>query len=650
MRPTRRPAGPAAGTLVLITALGVSGCVSLPTAQSPGGLSSQNSSQGSNVRIWPQPPSASDRPNQIVEQFLQAAAATVSEPQGSGQGQPQYIAEQYLTGPAAANKTWDSGQVAVLSSLNSVQALPDAGCGGLDNCWGFTGDLVGGVDGQGMYSAAQPAEGTPGGSDGAGQSTQYAFHVTQNADHVYQIDQLPTGFGAALTQEDFAASYGNFNLYYLNRAAPTRSLIPVSVYLRSSVGDQAQATTLADDLFGNEPSWLVPVAGNATPAPALRSLSIQPSSGLATVTVGKLADCVTGQQACYSLAVQLMATFTGIASISGVQVCAVDGSCSSQVVPGDLQSFGLGSNPRAAAGQPIAYYLDPTSHQVWSLSAAGKGQAAKIGAASAQYGQLAVSSPFSTQNQVAALVNPAGTQLSLGYPGSSTAPVEHFAGTSLGSLSWDDFGVLWFTDTAADGTVQVYRMNTAADQVTVQRVSFVGLSAGQTVRSVAVAPDGQRLAVVVQDAAGDSYSVPIGIVGQSGGGWSVNVIADTNEVANGWSNVSQVAWRDGTVLGVLGSPQASVADTIWELHSDGSQVVDPATEQLLNIGPPKNLVSFGWAANGELLAATQAPPATGATPPAAGAAAANLLSFSNAVTGWSVLVPGTLGNLPAASS
>jgi Lipoprotein LpqB beta-propeller domain len=649
MKPTVRPAGPAAGVLALITALTASGCVSLPTAQSPGGLSSQNSSQGSNVRIWPQPPDSSDRPNQIVEQFLQAAAATVSEPLGAGQGQPQYIAQQYLTGSAAADKAWDSGQVAVLSSLNSVQALPDASCGGLDDCFGFTGDLVGGVDDQGMYSAARPAEGSPTGADGAGPTTQYAFHVTENAKHVYQIDQLPTGFGAALTQQDFAASYSNFNLYYLNHAAPTKSLIPVPVYLRSSVSDQTQATTLANDLFGNEPSWLVPVAGNAAAAPIVKSLSIQPSNGLTTVTVGKLGNCTSGQQACYSLAIQLLATFTGIASISGVQVCALDGSCSSPVFPGDLQSFGLGSNPRAASDQPIAYYLDPTGHQVWSLSSSGKGQPDKVGSATAQYGQLAVSPPGSAQNQLAALVNPAGTALSLGYPGSSVSPVQHFTGTSIGSLSWDDFGVLWFTDTAADGTVQVYRMDTTASQVTVQPVSFVGLGSG-AVRSVAVAPDGQRLAVVIQGAGGSTYSVNVGIVQQLASGWSANVAEDGNEVANGWSNVSQVAWRDGTVLGVLGSPQASSADTIWELHSDGSQVVDPATQQLLNIGPPKNLVSFGWAANGELLAATQPQsPASGATPPASGGSAANLLSFSNTVTGWSVLVPGTLGNLPAAS-
>ena len=69
----------------------------------------------------------------------------------------------------------------------------------------------------------------------------------------------------------------------------------------------------------------------------------------------------------------------------------------------------------------MAYYLDPTAHQVWSLVGA-RGQAAKMGPATAQYGQLAVSPPTSVQNPLAAVTNMAGTQLSLGYPGSSVTP------------------------------------------------------------------------------------------------------------------------------------------------------------------------------------------------------------------------------------
>ncbi|HEV2636063.1 MAG TPA: LpqB family beta-propeller domain-containing protein [Actinocrinis sp.] len=633
--------------LALCAALALGGCVSLPTAKSPGSLSSQTAGPGADVRIWPQAPNAADSPSQIVEEFLQAAVATATEPTGAGQGQPQFIADEYLTGQA--QKSWDPGEVSVFSNLNSVTELTDGvSCNGADNCYGFTGNLVGDVDDQSMYTAAPPVQSA---AAGATQSVPYAFHVTQNAKHIYQIDQVQPGFGAALTQEDFAASYSNYNLYYLNQAAPTKSLVPVPVYLRSSVSDQAQATTLADDLFGDEPSWIAPIARNSAAKPTLKALSIQPSNGMATVAVGQLGDCTGNEQVCYNLAVQLLATFTGIASINGVTVCTPDGTCSQAVFPNDLQFFGLGTNSRLPSTQPVAYYLDPASHQVWSLAGTGKGQAAKVGAATAQYGQLSVSPPNTGQNQLAALTNPAATELSIGYPNSAINPVQHYAGTSVGSLSWDDFGKLWFTDTAADGTVQVLRMDTSGPQVAVQQVGFIGLNPDTAVKSVAIAPDGQRLAVVLQGPA-STYNVDLGIVQQVRGKWIVDVGSDANQIANSWSNVSQVAWRDGTVLGVLGSPQSAAADTIWELHSDGSQVVDPSTQELLNIGPPKNLVSFGWAANGELLAATQAPTAApGATAPPTSPPAADptLLSFSNAAMGWTLLGPGTLGNLPPAA-
>jgi Lipoprotein LpqB beta-propeller domain len=656
VRPARWPAGrprtAAALGSALAGALVLSGCVSLPTAQTPGGLSSQNSAQGSDVRIWPQPPAAGIDPRDIVEGFLQAAAATVSEPPGGGQ--PLSIAQSYLTGEAS--KEWDSGEVSVFSSLNSVSLLPDStngqGCYGLTGCFGFTGNLVGQIDDEGTYVVApadQPSS-TIGGVTQSG--SPYPFHLTENAKHVYQIDHLPLGLGAALTQEDFAASYSNYNLYYLNDAQPTKSLIPVPLYLRSSVSDQMQATTLANDLFANELGWPVqnPVAKNAVSSPSLKSLSIQPSNGLATVVVGGVTDCMTtSEPACYSLAVQLLATFTGIASITSVVACSPDGTCSGPVFPKDLHAYGLGSS-RPLAGQPVAYYLDP-SHQVASLTG-GKGQADKMGPSTSQYGQLAVSPSADGQNPPAAVTNMAGTTLSLGYPGTNAVPVQHYSGTSIGNLSWDDFGTLWFTDTAADGSTQVYRMNTAATPPTVQPVTITGVDPG-TIRGLSIAPDGQRLALITQT--GSYYSVGVGLVTQKDGKWQAG--GSVSQIASNWATVSQVAWRNGTVLGVLGSPLSSEADTIWELHSDGSQVVNPVTQQVLDIGPPKNLVGFGWASDGTLLAATQPQSAAGgATPPATPASGAgstgsggNILSFSATSLVWTSLVPGTLGNLPAAS-
>ena len=641
--------------LVLTTTLGIAGCVSLPTTGSPDNTGSQNSGQGSDDQIWAQAPVLNESPEQIVDDFLQAAAAAAS---ATGDASAQTtIARKYLTATALAN--WDPREISVYSSLSNVIST-DTPTGSL-GYYGFTGNQIGTVSDLGRYTV------TP------NTTAVTNFHVVTLRPGVNRIDWLPQGFGAALTQEEFAASYNNYSLDFLNRSAPATSMIPVPVYLRANASDHDQASVLARELFGG-PGPLSSVADNALTAPTLKSLVIQ-SDGTAMVTVGNAAVCDDQPQDCGTLARQLLATFNGVNSISSVQVVSPSGAL-----------LGPPAQPPPTAnptdpGAVIAYYLG-SNHQVYSLDGrlSDPGNPASIGPAASQYNQLAVGQ-ITYGGSVAAMTSPDNTKLLLSTnpfapagPSSWSSVQTRYTGTYISGLSWDDFGGLWFTDTPAGGATEVYRLDESKPQATPQPVTVIGLPAGDSIKSVAVAPDGRRLAVVVEypnpNTAGTVDDLIIGTAQQVGTTWTVNVGPNESQsAAQQWSSITQVAWRDGGVLGVLGSPQTgvanTVANTIYELRTDGSLVIDPATREQVSIEPLKYLVTFSWASGGVLLADNQVPapaptttsgqPATATPTPTPAPSSStdpenqNLLCMPSGGTNWEPRAIGTLGTLPAAS-
>jgi Lipoprotein LpqB beta-propeller domain len=599
--------------LALVATMAAAGCVSLPTTGEPSNTAALNANDGSAVRIWAEAPRPGEGPVQIVDDFLQAAAA--SEQADGGQAN---VAQQYLTtalqnpGPAQ----WDQREVLIFNNIGSVTPVPDE-----VGEYEFSGDQIGTVNDSGVYTTTTDTFPAP----------SYQFHVVLVKGQ-YRIDQLPPGFGVALTQADFAASYSNYNLEYLNRAQPTASMIPLPVYLRSSASDYDQADELANELF-SEPNWLESIAENAVGAPTLKSLVIQPT-GIAEVTINDNGVCEVETGACATLATQLLATFTGITSIIGVQVNGQNGNPLGSADALSLKPYGFGGSGPANPEAPIAYYLGANG-QVFFLD--GKvsdgGAKASIGPANAKYGQLSVGQN-AAGNAVAALTDTTDTKLFLGTPGSTTTEqlATRYTGTAISSLSWDDFGGLWFMDTTTGGT-DVYRLDSTQVQSMPQKVEISNLTLGSTIKSIAVAPDGQRLAVVVEDDDGN-YDLDIAIVQNVHDAWIVD-LGPAEIAANQWSLITQVAWRDSSVLGVLGSPQKNLAGTINELRADGSPLIDSATQAVVSITPLSYITSFGWA-GGTLLAVTQ--------PPTGSASDIQFLQLAPGIgTNWIQRLPGSSG-------
>lgn len=562
--------------LVPLIVLFTGGCVSLPANTAVNSVSKQaNTGSGSDVRIWPQGPTPADRPEAIVEGFLQTAASDPSNVD---------IAKAYLTGDALKN--WDPDKVVVFSEESSVTPIASEAA-----ALQLNGTEVATVSDTGVYQPVQNP-----------QSTSYRFHVVDDGKNGYRIDELPLGgdFGIPLTQEAFRSDYTTYYLYYVNQDYPAESMIPVPVYLRTQSSDAATAQSLAGALLDGPPDWLNGAAGIATPQIALaaqNAVVIGPDD-TALVSVKSPNYCTAHTKAaCSQLADELLATFSSLGSINRVKV--VDGAGAvlgtSLSVDDVMTDYHIGVVTSKA---PAFYYLDSVNQRVTYSDGHDAPLTEQVGSNDRKYGQLAVTS-FRRQT-IAAVVDSTGTKLYLGVPGSTDPPVLVQTGHKISWLTWDALGHLWFLDTEG-GIPSVYRLDiTNGFQAKPQLVNVYGTDG--VVQQLSVAPDGLRIAVVYGAPGAvvgtGPYSLAIGIVDDAAAQISINLDFGINQpVVNQWTNIVDADWHGSQSLAVLGAPQQSSPLAIYELNPDGSPVVSSSDLNAVIINPPSSATGIEWSGN-----------------------------------------------------
>ena len=573
------PARRAILALVPLLVLFTAGCVSLPANSAVNSVSKQaNTGSGSDVRIWPQGPTPEDRPEAIVEGFLQTAASDPSNVD---------IAKAYLTGDAL--KDWDPDKVVVFSEESSVTPIATE-----SDALQLNGTEVATISDTGVYQPVQNPQSTP-----------YRFHVVHDAKNGYRIDELPLGgdFGIPLTQEAFRSDFTTYYVYYVNQDAPAESMIPVPVYLRTQSSDAATAQSLASTLLDGPPDWLDGAAAIATPQIALASQNavvIGPDD-TALVSVKSPNYCTAhSKAACSQLADELLATFSSLGSINRVKVVTTAGATlgTSLSVDDVMTDYHIGVVTSKAAA---FYYLDSVNQRVTYSDGHNAPIDMQVGPADRKYGQLAVTDY--RRQTIAAVVDSTGTKLYLGVPGSSAAPVQVSTktGHKISWLTWDALGHLWFLDTAG-GVASVYRLDITNGLQAEPQLADVYGTEGGTVQQLSVAPDGLRIAVVYGEpgiAAGSSqYSLAIGVVDDSAAQLSINLdFGVTQPVVNGWTNIVDADWHGSQSLAVLGSPQSSSPLAIYELNPDGSPVVSSTDLNAVTINPPSSATGIEWSGN-----------------------------------------------------
>ncbi len=497
------------------------------------------------VVIWPSPPVASEQADQIVTGFLEAARS------GSAN---LSIADAYLT--SAAQAKWKSEQNTVIVLADNSQTYPqqagqgtssaqespavdqqDAGGSGFDAAEQVQGDLIGEVGSSGLYSAKNGA-------------VTYAFGLdyTKNG---FRIASLPDGFGVLMERSDFESSYSRHDVYFEN-AQYDGALIPTQIYLPAIDTDQDLANAMTR--FVVQGAADRPGAGvqDSLRGAVLKGVQLQ-NDGSATVTIDSREACVKDGNPCHLLSQQLLATLNSMST--KVTSVTVTDQANNKPYPSDSESSqtSYGVSPGTTVGRTFHAIADDGTVEVESVGAFGSGSPNPLayGPAKTKFKQVALDPVQSSSAPQLALVSQDGTrvyvprkqdgsgQLTQVYPSSSGRP-----GGTVGALSWDAYGVLWFT-VAQGGTTEVYRYG----QDSLSQVVVSGLEGRIT--QVAAAPDGSRVAVAYKDSTGGSW-IKIGAVASEGdSGWLLQ-LNQAETVAADWSQITDFDWYNEDSLAILG--------------------------------------------------------------------------------------------------
>jgi hypothetical protein len=431
----------------------------------------------------------------------------------------------------------------------------------------------------------------------------------------FRIDSLPAEFGIALTQEAFRQYYTPYNAYYYVNIgqASADSMIPVPVYVRSALSDQDAATQLTGSLLLGAPAQFEGVAQTAVNRIQVAGINIT-QNGVAQVTLKPQSVCTApAHLPCSKLADELLATFAGLGSISEVEV--TDQALGPQVSLGDshninavMQTYHITVNTQKQNAADL-YYIDPATAK--DDPAAGRllvrlaGKASDpvlAGPADRKYGQVAVGTDPSTRQTMLALTDPSDSNLYLVEPGSTQPPASLFTGSDIKSLSWDAFGHLWFI-AAIGGQETLFRVDASGGTPQVHQATAQMGSEDGPIQHVSAAPDGRRVAVVYADSTG-VLKLSISVEHSIGPRIYLDLADGAGqEIAAGWSSISDVEWNSSQTLAILGNEQSTAAPTISEVYTDGSPVFTQPDLNPVVISPPVGATSIAWTATGVLVAA-----------------------------------------------
>jgi len=578
----------------LLTGLAVSvaGCVGMPNSGSPGTFSAtpKDTSQDSDfIGTVPAGPGPNWSPNDIVTGFLNA---TVSYPAYSA------IAEEYLASSVPRN--WaPNWSVTVVDQVN-VSPVATFSDGGRRAVVDVTGTVQASFNGTGQYVGVQQ------GRNGT-VTTDQQFTLVKEGKQ-WRITNPPKN--RILTEPDFAQVYKPQDLYFLDSTGEV--LVPDAVFVPTGTSSASLATNLVRALLNNpQPKWL---QGSPTP-PAVTAFPPQSTAKNIDVTVdGPTATVnLTGTAARASpadralMATQLVWTLTGQpGSPPNIQAVQLEfngkpWTPSSPPCPGAAaqgpplkQAMYDCKNPYPVATSSSFYYV--ANGQAWSRCAseaqATTGSVGEVVPVFDRTGAARLDQPCKSQVQASssavpppqahapfplsmvatspdgkylAGVSPNGKTVTVWASGdakpSSTLPLP-----GVTAITWDRRDYLWVAQ--GDTTTMVLLGSNNSnnhDQIS------NGLPPGK-IRGLSIAPDGVRVAAIVQAASGPEVDLAAIDSGKPGSGLSANPlqrtsIGSTVQLGPNIPNPIALTWYDADDLLVLDG--AGDQTSLWEVPVDG---------------------------------------------------------------------------------
>jgi hypothetical protein len=520
----RRPA--VAALLVLVAT--VSACSTVPSSSPTVQITQAPQRPAEQIGIEPLPPEAGATPEEIVRNYIDAAASNVV-------GHP--VAREYLT-PEAGESWSDEPGITIIDSDFATVTREESQVE-------VTATLVGTVDDRGVFSV------------GGTEVFAREFSLTE-VDGEWRITDPPQGLVMLLP--DFERLYDQVDLYFPDPTA-TR-IVPDPRYL---IGGDAQPTVVIDRLL-------------AGPSPALAAGVLTPFAGVALRTsvevqrLGAVVDLTGLSPDSGPQLSQISATLVWTLQQLGIRTVEVqvdgepvrlDGVPVAQTV-----DDWPGVDPGAVPVDAVGHYLD---NGVLRLVPDGRPAPGPAGA-----GAYALTS-------AAAVADPRSGELSyLAGVRSDAAGAALLAGPYGGELTTLLSGQTLSAPTVAatrteawvlrDGTSVVRIPFNGAPQA-VSTPTLPGLGRATVLR---LSPDGVRAVVVVDGT--DGSTLHVGTVVRTEDG--AVALRDLRAVVPTVAQVVDVAWEDGGSLLLLAGDAAEGDVVPYSVGVDGYGLVDEPTAGL----------------------------------------------------------------------
>lgn len=550
---SRRPGRLTVVVTALVAAAALaSGCSVIPAGNSPQPASIPGPPAGGGpcCGLLVRPPQVGWQAPEVVSNFLLASAIVAHNYQ---------VAREYLTGDAV--KSWHPG--AGVTILAKEPTLSYQNRRGITEPGGKQSVLVTGQELARLSSTGQyiPA---PGGA----QAPREEFTL-RTVNGILKIATLSSGNkplrGLLLTNALFRLVYAPRNLYYLG--GRNRQLLPYPVYVPKQ--GTGPAATLVRDLIQGPSGWLQGAARTAFPPRSHLAGPIQvfpgPSGGrTALVNIDVPPHSVgLSERAIAQVVATLTSSPYGAALFRAVKI-EINGHLWPPQHPGQAlgQSFYQRYIPQAAAGTK-AYYLSQDGGLRTLAAGAVRGTAVLRAGGTSQVAlsRIAISPRGGKELELAGLSGPENTL----YTGSLVTSKDgqrqtlgqlhvQLPGTSLTSLSWDNLGNLWVVGRVGHKS-GVWVLPGGQAQA-------VPVTGGDDVIGLRVAPDGNRVAMIVR--MGKSVQLQLAAIRHdSNSFW----LTSTTQLGPSLPALTALTWfGEDHLLAVTGSGSSS---QLWLVPVDG---------------------------------------------------------------------------------
>lgn len=530
--------------LLAVAAVALGACARIPTSgpvQQGGGGQVAEPNPAVVLAVGPQPGS---QPEQIVEDYLTAGAAGVSN------GLDFTVARKYLYGDAAAN--WNPlGGVLVVDGFTPSQPS--------DTQVTIEASVVAKVDADGVYSEA--ARGAP---------ETVTFGMVQDTSGQWRIKDVPDGL--ILTSRQFQDQFRRVSLFFLTPDA--QYLVPDPRWYPAV----NLATSVVKGLLAGPAPLLRDAVRTAVPqGVVLTPEAVTVKDGQAEVDLGPPSAVQTADHDL--LVAQIQETL--VQQVAQVRTVAVQAGADGPQLQGTKQLLTIGqAQATAAAAEAIA--SDANGEHLAALGTPGTPPAPVAGLVPLT--GLDARSPARSENGVVRVFLRGPNELAT-VPTAGQAPQTLLQGPNLAAPSVDRFGWVW---TASGGTVSAVDGHDPDVSLTPKWL------ADRTVTAVRVSRDGTRIAVVSTAQDGSGVSIDVAGVARDERGGPQQLSDQTQRVGAALTVAGSVVWYDDDQLAVLARGAGSA--TVWEVPLGGPSKALPDVAGAVSLA--------GWRTERSLLVAT----------------------------------------------